>query len=357
MKHGPSAVSAAALGALGPPCDAVMSFIDALPWAAVALDECGLIVRVNRAMREHRGLGEEPCVGSLRDRFPEYHAALGGDRAWAVPNETEIRREGESGEVHERLIVRRTPGGACIFVEDVTRLRELQAADAQTARLASMGFLLAGACHEMSNPLAAVYSMVQLLRADPQADLPDVQKGLAHIAHNVHRMLEISQRLSGFSRVEREPGAVFAVDEAVEESLLLLRQSGQLDEIELVREADPAACVAGHQGELREVFHNILLNAVQAMDGRGRLEVRTARPVRGEVEVSIRDSGSGIAPKSLPRIFEPFFTTKPHGKGTGLGLSISRELVHHNGGRIRVENDAVRGACFFVDLPLAEARR
>lgn len=332
----------------------IMSLLQGLPWPAILVDECGFVILVNAAMREHRRSDDPGGPSALRDRFPEYHAALRGNPPWLRPQEANVTRESEGRVVHERLIVRAMPGGACILVEDLTRTRELEATDAQTARLASLGFMLAGACHEISNPLAAIYSMVQLLRANPQADRPEVQKGLAHIGHNVHRLLEISQRLSGFSRVGDEPRAVFPVDESVEESLVLLRQCDLLDEVEVVREFDPEAHVLGNPGQLREVFHNIILNALQAMQGRGRLLVRTSRPAPGELEVGVHDSGPGVPPKSLARIFEPFFTTKPNGKGTGLGLSISNEIVHQHGGRIRVENDPQGGAWFFVALPLAE---
>lgn len=333
------------------------SLLDALPWPALTVDECGFLVLVNRAMREHRGLGVEPCVGSLSRFFPDYHGALAGQSPWLTPQEVEITRESAGTTLHERIVVRRMPGGALVLVEDLTRLRELEASDAQTARLASLGFLLAGACHEIGNPLSAIYSMVQLLQGNPKAAIPEIQKGLAHIAHDVQRLLEISQRLCGFSRAGEDTAIEFPVDESIEESLALLRQSGQLAEVELVREADPEARVLGRQGPLREVFHNILLNAIQAMEGRGRLLVRTARTPEGSIEVAVHDSGPGIPARALPRIFEPFFSTKPSGKGTGLGLAISDEIVHAHQGRIRVENDARRGAWFFVVLPAAVRSR
>ncbi len=339
------------------PAEAVMSFLEALPWPALAVDERGLVVLVNAAMRTHRRLDDKPSGGMLYDRFPEYVAALRGEPPWLTPQEAEVCRDGDADRLHERIVLRRVPGGACLLVEDVTPIRRLQLADAQTARLASLGFMLAGACHELSNPLAAIYSMAQILHANPQANNPEVQKGLAHIEHNVQRLLEISQRLCGFSRVDDEPRALFPVDESLEESIVLMRQSRQLDDIVLVRQPDPDAAVLGNQGQLREVFHNVLLNAVQAMEGSGRLLVRTSRPTLDAIEVAIHDSGPGVPPRAFARLFEPFFTTKPSGKGTGLGLSISNEIVHQHGGSIRVENDVTRGAWFFVRLPAAQKRR
>jgi len=338
------------------PGDAVASLVESLPWPALVVDECGFIVQANAALRENRATHGTLAGARLGDRHPEYEAALGGGSWWTQAQEVHASRLHDNRVVHERLVVRPMTGGACLFIEDVTRLRELEAVDAQTARLASLGFMLAGACHAISNPLAAVYSMVQLLGNNPQAAAPDVQRGLAHIGHNVHRLLEVCQRLCGYSRATSEPAATFAVDEAIEESVLLLRQSGQLDRIELLRDAEPRAVVKGHVGELREVFQNLLLNAVQEMDGSGRLHVRTRVLDGGTVQVAIQDSGPGIAGAALERLFEPFFTTKRNGKGTGLGLALSREIVQQHGGRILARNGPDGGACFEVELPSQGAR-
>lgn len=338
------------------PGDALGSLVETLPWPALVVDECGFIVQANAALREFRAIDGALAGAKLGERFSEYEAALSGDPWWNKPQEAQASRVSDGRVVHERLVVRPMTGGACLFIEDVTRLRELETVDAQTARLASLGFMLAGACHEISNPLTAVYSMVQLLGNNPQAAAPDVQRGLAHIGHNVHRLLEVCQRLCGYSRATAEPAATFAIDEAIEESILLLRQSGQLDRIELACEPEPRAVVAGHVGEMREVFQNLLINAVQAMDGAGRLHVRTRIRDGGRVHVAVQDSGPGIPEPVLARLFEPFFTTKRNGKGTGLGLALSREIVQQHGGRILARSAAEGGACFEVELPLRAAR-
>lgn len=333
------------------PGDAATALVEALPWPALIVDECGFLACANAALRGAHGIASPLAGTRLEDRFPEYAAALRGSPWWLLSQEAQVARVVNGHVRHERLVVRPMPGGACVIVEDITRVQELEAVDAQTARLASLGFMLAGACHEISNPLAAIYSMVQLLGSNPQAAAPDVQRGLAHIGQNVHRLLEVCQRLCGYSRATQEPPRPFALDEALDESILLLRQSGQLDAIELVREADAKAVVLGHAGEMREVFQNLLLNAVQAMEGRGRLAVATST-VEGKAHVAIHDSGPGVPEAVLPRLFEPFFTTKRNGKGTGLGLAISREIVQQHGGNILVKNDAVRGAWFIVEIPL-----
>jgi two-component system sensor histidine kinase HupT/HoxJ len=112
----------------------------------------------------------------------------------------------------------------------------------------------------------------------------------------------------------------------------------------------PGATVLSRPGELEQVVFNVFLNAAQAMQGSGRIEA-SARKENGHIELSVRDTGPGIAPEHLARVFDPFFTTKLPGEGTGLGLAISYEIVHEIGGSIRAANDPQGGARFDITLP------
>lgn len=335
------------------PSEVLSPFLESLPWPAIALDEEGRVICVNNEMSVLRP-GDRPLrTGTLQQLFPDYHAALGGDLL--TPQETVAVRQAPEGAVFERIWLRRLPGGArLVIVMDQTRWRKLEVADAQTTRLASLGFMAAGVCHEVSNPLAAVHSMVQILQADKQLSPEMLDKGLTNIAANVKRILDLSKRLLCFSRVGDEPRTAFRLHEAIDEALVVLRQDRHFGQIEIVYQPDPGAVVLGNRGQIQEAFYNIFLNAVQAMAGQGRLSVAIGYPAPGRVEVAIRDSGPGISPQFLPRLFEPFFTTKPVGQGTGLGLSIGNEIVQEHGGAIRAENDPHQGAWFFVQLPLHE---
>lgn len=328
----------------------VLELADVLPWPVILLDTEGRVVHLNPAAAVRAGcaLSGRPALEKL---FPEYALALQGGRSWREEQETVVAREIPQGAAHERIRLLPLYGGACLVVEDETRLRELEAADAQTARLASLGFMLAGVCHEVSNPLAAIYSMVQILQDNPRLAPDTLEKGLANIAANVKRILDVSKRLSGFSRVGGASRTRFVLDMVVEESLVVLRQDHRFAEIEIRHRPDPAAAVLGDPGQLEEVFFNLFINAMQAMQGRGVIAVVTRRPAPERVEVEVRDNGPGISPEHLPRLFEPFFTTKPVGQGSGLGLSISNEIVHEHGGVIRVANHPEGGACFVIELP------
>jgi signal transduction histidine kinase len=115
------------------------------------------------------------------------------------------------------------------------------------------------------------------------------------------------------------------------------------------QDVPPAAC---HAGKINQAFLNILLNAIQASEREGLIEVRTRPDGEGAIIVEIEDHGGGIRPEHLPHIFEPFFTTKPVGAGTGLGLSVSYGVVHDQGGTIEVESVVGKGSLFRIRLPL-----
>jgi C4-dicarboxylate-specific signal transduction histidine kinase len=221
---------------------------------------------------------------------------------------------------------------------------------AQTQRLASLGFMLASVCHEVSNPLAAVSSMLQILQSKRGVTPETLEKGLASIAVNVARVTAITKKLGDFSRVGGEAPAPQPVDEAVEAAATLLRDHPSGHGVELDYRGAPGAAVLSRPGELEQVVFNVFLNAAQAMHGRGRIEA-SAREENGKISLAVRDTGPGIAPEHLARVFDPFFTTKAPGEGTGLGLAISYEIVQEIGGSIRAGNDPRGGARIEITLP------
>ena len=225
---------------------------------------------------------------------------------------------------------------------------------AQTQRLASLGFMVAGVCHEVSNPLAAVHSMLQILQSKRGVTPETVEKGLASISANLARVLAITEKLGTFSRAGDETPVPVPVDAAVEEAVALLRHSDCGLAVSVDYRGAPGAAVLARRGNLQQVVLNVLLNAAQAMGGAGRIEVRAAAIGEGRLALSIRDTGPGIPEEHLARVFEPFFTTKQAGEGTGLGLAISYEIAQELGGTIRAFNHPESGACFEIVLPLRQ---
>lgn len=331
--------------------DAFELIFSAAPWPMLMLGEAGEVL----AASDEYGHGDfVPAAAaqlSLRSRAPNYIASLRGPSPWLTPQEADCVRTLPSGTlVHERLYVRRTAWGASLVVVDQTDLRQLQTSDIQTARLAALGFMVAGVCHEVTNPLTALHSIVQILRTEKAPSRELLDKGFHSISVNVKRILDISRRLVKFSRVGDEPRVCFSVDDAIEEAYYVLRQDELLRHVELRHQPNAKMTVFGNTGQIREIFLNLFVNAAQAMEGRGVLSVQTicAGPM---VEVLINDTGPGVPAQVAARIFEPFFTTKFSTHGAGLGLAISSEIAHGHGGRIDLRESGRQGATFCVLLP------
>jgi signal transduction histidine kinase len=334
-----------------PAPEAATPILEALPTPIAILDAEGRIAFANAPMRE-RATGPRDA-SSFAERFPEYRAALGDDPA--VARDAAVVRRANTAVVHERLIARPTPQGLVLaLVEEPPSPAPAAFESIQTTRLASLGFMVAGVCHEVSNPLAAIHSMLQILQSKRGASPETLEKGLASISANISRVLAITRTLTDFSRVHDEPMRPVALADIVAEAVPLVRHQTGPGTVAFEVAVDDSAVVLARTGQLEQVVFNILLNAVQAMDGRGRIAVTGGR--RGARAVlAIRDHGPGIPEADLARVFEPFYTTKPAGEGTGLGLAISSEIVHELGGELRAENRPDGGACFAIELPLADA--
>lgn len=333
--------------------DILASFLDALPWPALLVSEPGVVTFANRALRHDGRVGGAAAGAPFPQLYPEYHRVLKGDPPWLTSQDVDLIR-GESG-AHEHLCVRRLPMGACVIIVEQPR-RELDPGGAQTARLASLGFMVAGVCHEIANPLTAIHSMVQLLQSSRPLPAEMLERGLGHIASNVRRTLAIAKRLNDFSRTGSEDKALLPVEQPVLDALQNLRHEALFRDIEVEHNLTDNAWIIGDAGQLEQVFANIYVNAAQAMGGMGRIAVTIRRTPPDSVTITIRDTGPGIAQAHLPCLLDPFFTTKPAGQGTGLGLTISNEILLEHGGSLRAENHSEGGACFHVTLPEHERR-
>jgi two-component system, NtrC family, sensor kinase len=331
--------------------ETLIPFADSVPWPVIVVDDSGLVLYLNTAMNTTGRELPQKGPRSLAKLFPNYFAALAGNPPWLTQQEALVSRNiAPNLQIHERVWVRRLPKGACLIVMDETRLHHLESAHAQTARLASLGFMLASVSHEISNPLTAVHSILQVLQSKKTASAETLEKGLRNIGSSVRRILAITRKLNVFARASADSATALAVDDAIDEACALFGYDSLGETVEVLHEACPDAWVFGHADQLQQVFHNIFLNAAQAMRGAGSITVKTLLREQ-TVEISIRDTGPGLMEGVKDKVFDPFFTTKPSGEGTGLGLAISHEIVHEHNGSIRADNHAEGGALFVVSLP------
>jgi signal transduction histidine kinase len=227
-----------------------------------------------------------------------------------------------------------------------------QAELVRKTRMAAMGEIAAVVAHEARNPLGALTNCVGLLRSNPHITGEDAEL-LTIMESESKRLNDIVSDFLAFGRPRPPQFAPIDLHELIDATWSLLQRDDRCPpSIDFERRFDPAlTSLMADRDQLRQVFWNLLLNAVQAMRQGGTLAVETRR-VPGSVEVIVRDTGPGIPANILPRVFEPFVTSKAG--GTGLGLAIVRRIIEDHGGRITVSAQDGEGTCFV--LSLADAR-
>lgn len=238
-------------------------------------------------------------------------------------------------------------------------LGELQAQQhrlVKGAKLAVVGTLTSGIAHELNNPLNNVAITTEALMEDlPTLSDKEKWRLLQDIYFETERASEIVKSLLDFTRQEK--GEMVAVDlaDVLGSTLRLAQNEMNLNNVSFTCQMPPdLPRVRGAANQLRQVFLNLLLNAIQAMPGGGRVWVSAGPQDEGKVCVEIRDEGTGIPAEVLPRIFDPFFTTKEPGQGTGLGLSVSLSIIRTFGGDMQVVSSLGRGTTVHTCLPRAD---
>lgn len=242
------------------------------------------------------------------------------------------------------------------------RTQELRVAEAEVAhgeKLASIGVLSAGIAHELNNPLTGVLTFTSLLRKKMPEGSQDAED-LDLIIHETKRCASIIRRLLDFGR-EKVPEKKFAnINLLIENTVCLVERPASLQQIEISMDLDSDLPPVWIDADLiKQVIMNMLINAQQAIEGKGSVTIQTrcytGKP-GGEsepmVEIEIIDTGCGIPEANLQRIFDPFFTSKEVGKGTGLGLSVSFGIIRAHGGSIKVESIVGDGTTFRIQLPI-----
>jgi len=256
---------------------------------------------------------------------------------------------------NRRLLLRRRAELERLVEERTAALHQAQDELVQAAKMAALGQMSAALAHEINQPLTAMrmqLGSLGLLLA--KNDLAAMRTCLARIDGLLTRMAALTGHLKTFAR--DTPSGLrerLQPDTVVDHALLLLEARIRQDAVQVLRRREPLAWVEGNAIRLEQVLVNLLHNALDAMAGRERRELRIAlRRDGGDWLLSVADSGGGIAPEHLSRVFEPFFTTKPVGEGLGLGLAVSYGIVRESGGQLEVHN-AGGGAQFTLRLPAA----
>jgi PAS domain S-box-containing protein len=225
-------------------------------------------------------------------------------------------------------------------------------------KLAALGRLAAGVAHEIGNPLTSISTFSQMLREMAQDEFS--QKSLDIINNHIQRITDIVRRMATFARADTLNIKEVQLNDVLQSTLDLMRLDKRMkSSIGMTISLDPALPkIMIDEGQISQVFINIILNALDAMPDGGSLSIATRHAVeehdRDFVEVVFADTGTGIPAGELEKIFDPFFTTKEAGKGTGLGLSLSYEIVQRFEGDIRVQSEIGKGTSFTISLPVGK---
>ncbi len=266
-------------------------------------------------------------------------------------------------------------------------LKEAQTKLVHSAKMTSLGQLVAGVAHELNNPIGFIYSntshlkdyseklfkIIDVAEKDPNSltkikdelDYAYIKKDLPQLIKScqdgAQRTRDIVLGLRNFSRLEEAQLKEIDLRESLDTTLELLK--GEIkNRIQIHRQYEPIPNVTCYASQINQVLMNILSNAVQAIQGSGQIWISTL-PIKassnqiGRVQLSIQDSGMGMGPEVLEKIFEPFFTTKGVGQGTGLGLSISYGIIQNHGGEIQVRSENGVGTEFTLIIPISQAKK
>jgi signal transduction histidine kinase len=282
-----------------------------------------------------------------------------------LPNRAEMRLR-PSGKVigYTLAFVRDDAGGmagVAMFFKDLTRVEQLEERERLRDRLAAVGEMAAAIAHEVKNPLAGIEVMAGLLRRKIP-DIPDAQTVLTDIIAEAKMANAIVQEVLEFVRPIRLQVEHTGIAEALQAAVNLADSKAARGAVDVsVNLPATLPQIQGDQHQLTQLFTNLLINAFEAMDGRGRVTITAAAmqqdnyaEPREAVRIEVQDNGPGMPPDVAEHVFDPFFTTKA--QGSGLGLAIVRKIVDAHDGQIDLRTAPGSGTLVRVTLPVSVSR-
>ena len=354
------------------------ALLESAPDAMVIVDRSGKILLVNARAEKLFGYQRAELIGQpvellVPERFKKQHPLHrermldSGQQSRQLCSGLELfglRKDGSEFPAEISLSPIRTVDGLVVSSdirdiserkladEQIKKLnRQLEDAVRRSAKLAETGGLVATLAHEINNPLESLGNLLYLLNAD--AELAENAKMLATAAsEEIARLRTIAQQTLAPHRGETKDPVATRLPNLLDDVISLFDRKLKSAGITVSREYSAAGAVLVHPGDFRQVFINLVANAIDAMPDGGELHLVIGNSAAGEVVVQVSDTGCGIAPEHVDAIFEPFFTTKGE-NGTGIGLWVIKGIVERSRGRIEVVSSSTgkTGTCFSLYLP------
>lgn len=327
-------------------------------------DASGKMIYVNPAFERASGYSHDELIGKnprilnsgrhTTDFWKSVWTYIMSRKVWV--GEVENRRK-DGTPFHSELVISPIVDGNDKLVgflgahRDITEQKILEQQLVRSQKMESIGTLAAGIAHEVGNPLTSISSLVQVIQRTTDDDF--AKEKLELIKNQINRIARIIRDLVDFSRPSSYIIKPTNVNQIVREALNIVQYGKKVKDIDFSIElAEDLPHLRVVPDQLTQVFINILMNAVDALEGKpGSISVQTMAR-NSQLEVVIKDSGKGIAVENAEKIFEPFFTTKEVGQGTGLGLWVSYGIVQNFEGDILVESDPGKGSVFRIMFPI-----
>jgi PAS domain S-box-containing protein len=333
--------------------------------AIIGVDEKGVIASWNRGAEQLFGYSTMEAIGrnilflSPEDRPDDGQDVLKKVLKGEVLRGYETERQRKDGtcvdvSLTASPIVDAEGGivGVSAIAHDITERKRTEAALLRSEKLASLGRMAAAIAHEINNPLAAVTNLLFL--AKETKELPESPRRLLEMAdEELRRVAHIARKSLAFYRESNAP-ALISVGLVLDSVLDLLKNKIKEKQAIIDKQAKGDVQITAVEGELRQVFSNLVSNSLDAIDERGILKVRVSAG-KDRARVTLADNGKGIPARALEHIFEPFFTTKDR-VGIGLGLWVSQQIIEKHSGKIQVRSrseGSQRGTTFSIVLPVA----
>jgi two-component system sensor histidine kinase HydH len=339
------------------------SIVENAPLGVLGISQEGRVAVANGFLTER--LGSIRVGAPLAEAFPgasaealrELEDLLVGELRADIGAPGELRSvTTRSHQFHVRIVpVKDQELGVRTFalVEDQSELRDLEDQLVRAEKLITVGVLSAGIAHEIGSPLVVIRGRAeQVLRGvegSPRADdLRTIIKHIDHIASTIRQVLDFSRK----QRIERRAVALAGVLERAR-ALLQWKLDARHLQLDAMLETD-LPLLSADPDQLQQVLVNVILNACDASQDGGRIQIASRPKREGYVEIEVEDHGCGIAPEHLNAVFDPFFTTKKRGEGTGLGLSIVASIVRNHGGDIQVASTVAKGTRVIMKWPIVQ---
>ena len=330
------------------------------------LDQNLHVTSWNRQMEQTSGLCREEMIGqSLFEKFPAlrregFYEAVLHTLEVGTSGQLRLAHRNLKGEIRfqKRRLAPLREGdettGVLVIVEDITAFRRLLDQTIHSEKLVDVGRLAAGIAHEVNNPLGVISYAVELLQRETTLSSEGAEL-LVRIAGETERLKVLTGGLTSFSRREEIQLLPIDLNQTIKDILLLVHYELSRKQLELTEDFRLMVPVCGDANRLKQVFFNLLINAIRALPHGGRITIATGIDSEKEAFASIGDNGPGVPVELREKIFEPFFTTQQDGEGTGLGLYLCRKILTEHRGSLTLEDQAEGGALFRLRLPLEQA--